>query len=94
MIEIYIRWGIINISTICKIIDEDSRSEVFQIKVEGEKEAENKVDLLYIQIVQTKRAIMGLIENYKPNKTVETEIKMKVIFERWRKWSKEDKEVY
>jgi len=82
MIEIYIRWGIINISTIREIIDEDSRPEVFQIKVESEKEAENKVDLWYIQIVQTKRAIMGLIENCKPNKTVETEIKMKVSFER------------
>jgi hypothetical protein len=53
-------------------------TEVFLIKIDSEKKA-NEVDVLHIQDVEKKHAITRLIENYKPNNTVDTEIKMKLI---------------
>lgn len=85
-VEIRIKQGAIHIDPIGETIGEGTQPEVFQIDIDDKREAD-KIDLSYIQDAESRRTIANVIENYKPNQIVETDVKMKLIL-------KDDEVVY
>ena len=85
-VEIRIKQGAIHIDPIGETIGEGTQPEVFQINIDDKREAD-KIDLSYIQDAESRRTIANVIENYKPNQIVETDVKMKLIL-------KDDEVVY
>lgn len=82
-VKVNVRQSAIKINPIRKPAanENNSLSDVFRIDVENVYEA-NAIDMSYIWDTEHRRTIETLIENYKPNKTLETEIKNDNSFKR------------
>ncbi|EFN61282.1 hypothetical protein EAG_00602, partial [Camponotus floridanus] len=77
-VEVNVRQGTITINPIRKQIVEEDILEIFRIDVEGTYDS-NEVDVSHIQNAEHRRTIVTLVENYKPNRTRETDIKMSIV---------------
>lgn len=85
-VEINSKRGTITISPISKAMtDGDNPLNIFQIDVEDVYEV-NAIDTMHVQN-EYKQAITTFIENYKPNKIIDTDVKMTIIL-------KDDEPVY
>lgn len=77
-VEMHVKQGEIKISPIRESICGNDQPEIFQIVVANEKEV-NNVDFLNIRDANTKRELTSLIEAYNPSKTVDADVRMKLV---------------
>jgi len=84
-IELHVKQGVVCINPIREDLD-GNRPEVLQINVIDDREI-NEVDLLPGSSIEAKRVIASLVEGYKPSRTVETNVSMKLVL-------KDDEPVY
>jgi len=85
-VELHVKQGAVCINPIREGLDGNRQPELLQINVVDDREA-SEIDFLSVQSVETRRAITSLIENYKPSRTVEIDIRMKLVL-------KDDEPVY
>ncbi|KMQ86625.1 hypothetical protein RF55_14343 [Lasius niger] len=83
-VEVNFKGGLISIIPMCEeIVDSETRPEIFAIDVLDA----NAIDLSGVQDAEHKRVIGDLIENYRPGKARDTDIKMTIVL-------KDDEPIY
>lgn len=77
-VEINVKLGVIMITPICEqTSDANDTADVFQIDVENVYEA-NALDVSHVRN-KYKRAVAAMVEDYRPNKITDTDVKMTII---------------
>lgn len=78
-VEVNLKQGVISISPICKLTaGDESRPEIFMIDTVCDSNTID-IDISTVSDAKHRQRITNLVENYKPIKTQETDIKMKII---------------
>jgi len=80
-VEVNFKAGKISISPLHESMHdvEDALPEIFDISLTDADLEANHVDVTGVENVEQRTALRNLIENYKPNKVCETDIKMKIL---------------